>query len=283
MKFIYPAVFHREEDGTYTGYFPDLEGLARSGGKPWRTRWTRPHDAAEAWLAVELEEDVPLPLSPTTRISRCGRGTKSATSALPCAFMRAGTNKSRPFSISRKILKKRGCCKKISLLPVHPVFTLSYRHLSAASGIIRLLRNICLGHVYTWMYRKHMYSFLYTSPHIYSRTRVLLHHEFHDLATPLLKERETGFEPATLALARRYSTTEPLAHMKLEQILKPESARRDSNPRPSPWQGDTPPLSHSRIFHVRSREHLRLYYGTVCLVNPFLIKSIPVPIPAAGY
>ena len=26
------------------------------------------------------------------------------------------------------------------------------------------------------------------------------------------KERETGFEPATLALARRYSTTEPLAH-----------------------------------------------------------------------
>ncbi len=26
-----------------------------------------------------------------------------------------------------------------------------------------------------------------------------------------------------------------------------ESARRDSNPRPSPWQGDTPPLSHSRI------------------------------------
>ena len=25
------------------------------------------------------------------------------------------------------------------------------------------------------------------------------------------------------------------------------SARRDSNPRPSPWQGDAPPLSHSRI------------------------------------
>ena len=26
-----------------------------------------------------------------------------------------------------------------------------------------------------------------------------------------------------------------------------QSARRDSNPRPSPWQGDTPPLSHSRL------------------------------------
>ena len=29
-----------------------------------------------------------------------------------------------------------------------------------------------------------------------------------------------------------------------------KSARRDSNPRPSPWQGDTPPLSHSRIIKI---------------------------------
>ena len=27
-----------------------------------------------------------------------------------------------------------------------------------------------------------------------------------------------------------------------------QSARRDSNPRPQPWQGCTPPLSHSRIY-----------------------------------
>ena len=27
-----------------------------------------------------------------------------------------------------------------------------------------------------------------------------------------------------------------------------QSTRRDSNPRPSPWQGDTPPLSHSCIY-----------------------------------
>ena len=26
-----------------------------------------------------------------------------------------------------------------------------------------------------------------------------------------------------------------------------QSARRESNPRPSPWQGDAPPLSHSRL------------------------------------
>ena len=28
------------------------------------------------------------------------------------------------------------------------------------------------------------------------------------------KKHETGFEPATLALARRYSTTEPLVHIR---------------------------------------------------------------------
>ena len=29
---------------------------------------------------------------------------------------------------------------------------------------------------------------------------------------------------------------------------KKRSARRGSNPRPPPWQGGAPPLSHSRIF-----------------------------------
>ena len=33
------------------------------------------------------------------------------------------------------------------------------------------------------------------------------------LALQESKKRETGFEPATLALARRYSTTEPLVHL----------------------------------------------------------------------
>ena len=31
------------------------------------------------------------------------------------------------------------------------------------------------------------------------------------------KEHETGFEPATLALARRYSTTEPLVHLSVDE------------------------------------------------------------------
>lgn len=29
MKFIYPAVFKKTEDGRYKGTFPDLEGLLR--------------------------------------------------------------------------------------------------------------------------------------------------------------------------------------------------------------------------------------------------------------
>ena len=39
----------------------------------------------------------------------------------------------------------------------------------------------------------------------------------------VLRERETGFEPAALALARRCSTTEPLAHIKFYGIKLNES------------------------------------------------------------
>ena len=38
--------------------------------------------------------------------------------------------------------------------------------------------------------------------------------------TRIKLERKTGFEPATLALARRYSTTEPLPHKKLIKQIK---------------------------------------------------------------
>ena len=34
-----------------------------------------------------------------------------------------------------------------------------------------------------------------------------------------------------------------------------KSARRDSNPRPQPWQGCTPPLSHSRTFLIFCKQH----------------------------
>ena len=35
--------------------------------------------------------------------------------------------------------------------------------------------------------------------------------------------------------------------------------RRHSNSRPSPWQGDTPPLSHSCIGNIPSKPHIELH------------------------
>ena len=75
------------------------------------------------------------------------------------------------------------------MLPVHPVFTLSYRHLSAASGIFRLLRNICLGHVYTWMCREVTVLFFSAFPYICGRKRVLFHYEFYDETAPSFLKR----------------------------------------------------------------------------------------------
>ena len=63
-----------------------------------------------------------------------------------------------------------------------------------------------------------------------------------------LPEASTGFEPVmrvlqTLAL--------PLGH---DAIIKLLSGRWDSNPRPSPWQGDVLPLYYARIRSMIHRE-----------------------------
>ena len=50
-----------------------------------------------------------------------------------------------------------------------------------------------------------------------------------------------------------------------------ESARRGSNPRPPPWQGGAPPLSHSRIFGSRLSQRPKLIiYKSYHLVKNFL-------------
>ena len=52
-------------------------------------------------------------------------------------------------------------------------------------------------------------------------------------------EVETGFEPVYAALQAAAS---PLGHSTTAG-LTPPSGRRDSNPRPSPWQGDALPAA----------------------------------------
>ena len=57
--------------------------------------------------------------------------------------------------------------------------------------------------------------------------------------------------------------------------VKYESARRDSNPRPSPWQGDALPLSHSRIQRLKeSNSQFSLWRRTLYhLTKPLYMLS----------
>ncbi len=66
-----------------------------------------------------------------------------------------------------------------------------------------------------------------------------------------LAER-VGFEPTEPLQTRRFSRPLPSA---TRPPLHAWSGRRDSNPRPSPWQGDALPLSH-----FRTRKLLILLY-----------------------
>ena len=77
-----------------------------------------------------------------------------------------------------------------------------------------------------------------------------------------------GRSPATTGAEPRHSNRSSpagLEHRKKSHPLDDsffyvfESTRRDSNPRPSPWQGDTPPLSHSCIGNIPSKSHIELH------------------------
>ena len=74
-----------------------------------------------------------------------------------------------------------------------------------------------------------------------------------------------GRSPATTGVERRHSNRSNPAGLEHRKKSHPsddsffylfESTRRDSNPRPSPWQGDTPPLSHSCIGNIPSKPHI---------------------------
>ena len=59
----------------------------------------------------------------------------------------------------------------------------------------------------------------------------------------LLKKRKTRFELATLALARRCSTTEPLPHMRVKGLEPPR--RKTPDPKSGASANSATPARHS--------------------------------------
>ncbi|MDD6346961.1 MAG: type II toxin-antitoxin system HicB family antitoxin [Lachnospiraceae bacterium] len=58
MTFTYPAVFTKQADGSYTGMFPDLDGIAVAG-ETLEEVIRNARNAEDDWIRVELEEDEP--------------------------------------------------------------------------------------------------------------------------------------------------------------------------------------------------------------------------------
>ena len=59
MKFIYPAVFRKKEDGGYDAHFPDLE-CCEASGETLDDAIDNANGAARTWITVELEEEDPI-------------------------------------------------------------------------------------------------------------------------------------------------------------------------------------------------------------------------------
>lgn len=58
MKFIYPAVFHQTESGSFEGYFPDL-AYCYGKGETLDDAIESANAAAFDWISLELSEDDP--------------------------------------------------------------------------------------------------------------------------------------------------------------------------------------------------------------------------------
>ena len=56
MKFIYPAVFRKTEEGKYKGFFPDLE-CCEATGDSLDDVIENANAAAYDWISLELSED----------------------------------------------------------------------------------------------------------------------------------------------------------------------------------------------------------------------------------
>ena len=102
--------------------------------------------------------------------------------------------------------------------------------------------------------------------------------------TLLLKARDVAERPGDVRLRRperRHSNRSSPVGLEHRKKSHPsddsffylfESTRRDSNPRPSPWQGDTPPLSHSCIGNIPSKPHIEIIFTVSSTNQTFLDK-----------
>lgn len=59
MKFIYPAVFRKKDEGGYHAFFPDLE-CCEASGDTLDDAIDSANEACRNWITVELEEEDPV-------------------------------------------------------------------------------------------------------------------------------------------------------------------------------------------------------------------------------
>ena len=75
MKFIYPAVFRKNEDGRYKAFFPDL-ACCEAEGDTLDDAIDNANEAAYNWIYAEVMEDemdLP-PISDESDLGSAGRG-----------------------------------------------------------------------------------------------------------------------------------------------------------------------------------------------------------------
>lgn len=93
MKFTYPAVFHKTEQGTYEGYFPDLACCYAKGDTLDEALEDAIHSAYD-WISLELTEEEP-DFPPVSDVADLGKseGEIARNIAVNIRLLRDGTNK----------------------------------------------------------------------------------------------------------------------------------------------------------------------------------------------
>ena len=79
----------------------------------------------------------------------------------------------------------------------------------------------------------------------------------------------SGFEPPSAGVKVLCLNRLATAHHMIGK-----SAKRDSNSRPSPWQGDALPLSHSRRYNILTFNMLVILTYHFCFVNTLFFLQI---------